>query len=67
MKVSIYTDGSSKGNPGCGVMVLFFYMKVTEKKLVKGLDLQQITAWSCLRLLWVGGFEKFQQKHNHLL
>ena len=38
MKVSIYTDGSSKGNPGKGVMVLFFYMKATEKKLVKDLD-----------------------------
>ena len=27
-------------------MVLFFYMKVIEKKLVVVLDLQQITVWS---------------------
>ena len=52
MKVTIYTDGSSRGNPGPGGYgaVLQFVDstgKLHERELLRGMPPRRTTAWSC--------------------
>lgn len=45
-KVVLYADGSSLGNPGPGVGVLFFYIMERKRLYPEELLIQQTTGWN---------------------